>query len=502
MMGRFQDYLTFYLFLYLVQSIYINPHISVEAIGSFGDYSPAQFLKNFKSKHFVSESIRTTPSVQVFSQSSTEEVNCASNSGIKNRRLKIIMTPLLLFFTTISDCKASALNPQTIALQGPFFQGWLCRTTDHINGRSFILIIGSFSGKRTRNYDEHYIFCGLETEDQGTLQFEAFPPPETVTITGSAPNIPFPIPVTNSPFSKEINITWSAADIGYFRFNNEECEVDFKLAGSHIKFSSKNRLPWSRSHSHSAGPEGWLGYTSLLPCHYFVHSVGSECKYSLEVPSDRDPKNYLNENDRNRNKNELDAYEDFASSKGRKYEGTGYTHIEGNHGTAFPGGWVWAQAIKEDNQASFSLTGGKFEIGVFTPVTFILFVRIGDKTKIFRTTGLDKFNYNVDGVDGFVNITAYSLSKRDRVDLVIRPTCSIAGGSFGPPLYIPTTKGFSKIPGCIETYTAVANIVISEYDSRTKKIIETDILNFPLSALEFGGSFQGMKVCSKKNNHI
>eukprot|EP00596_Hydrurales_sp_CCMP1899_P001734 CAMPEP_0119054648 /NCGR_PEP_ID=MMETSP1177-20130426/75217_1 /TAXON_ID=2985 /ORGANISM="Ochromonas sp, Strain CCMP1899" /LENGTH=97 /DNA_ID=CAMNT_0007034965 /DNA_START=1035 /DNA_END=1325 /DNA_ORIENTATION=- len=92
-----------------------------------------------------------------------------------------------------------------------------------------------------------------------------------------------------------------------------------------------------------------------------------------------------------------------------EYTGKGYTHIEGNHGSFFPSGWVWSQAILEDNKASFGLTAGKFEIGAIEPMTFILFVRKGDKRTIFRTTGLDDIRYTVDGIVGFVNITAYSL---------------------------------------------------------------------------------------------
>jgi hypothetical protein len=35
--------------------------------------------------------------------------------------------------------------------------------------------------------------------------------------------------------------------------------------------------------------------------------------------------------------------------------GRGLAHIEGNHGTFFPEGWVWSQAVSEDNTASLGL---------------------------------------------------------------------------------------------------------------------------------------------------
>ena len=100
--------------------------------------------------------------------------------------------PTLLFLLSSSSStpvSASPLNPQSISLSGPFFQGWLLRTVDHRVNTSFILIIGSFARNSNQDknkvsthhsdrdndgignnrdhstqrheYDEHYIFCGL-----------------------------------------------------------------------------------------------------------------------------------------------------------------------------------------------------------------------------------------------------------------------------------------------------------------------------------------------------
>mmetsp|Transcript_15273 Transcript_15273/g.14661 ORF Transcript_15273/g.14661 Transcript_15273/m.14661 type:complete len:500 (+) Transcript_15273:138-1637(+) len=474
------NYVTSLSFFFFFLMVYIIPNVSATIFHSVIDSFPFRLFRN---KGYLSKSV---PILSSAIQSDSKDQSKLTGSSLNAKGFKAVIPPILLFLFSVSKCEASALNPQKIALRGPFFQGWLVRTTDHINQLSFILIIGSFSSKGLNKYDEHYIFCGVETEDQGTLQYEAFPSPESVIITGSPPNIPFPIPNMKSPFIQNLNITWSANDIGKFKFNEEECSADFKLAGSHIKFSSRNRLPWSESHTHSAGPEGWLGYTSLLPCHYFVHSVGSECTYSLKLPSCEKESTCSNNQENNDNtvKNTMTT----------EYTGKGYTHIEGNHGSFFPSGWVWSQAILEDNKASFGLTAGKFEIGAIEPMTFILFVRKGDKRTIFRTTGLDDIRYTVDGIVGFVNITAYSLGGMDRVNLIIKPKTSISEGSFGSPLYIPTATGFTNRPGCIETYTAVANFIISEYNYQNQSYVESDRIEFPLTALEFGGSFQGIKL--------
>ena len=393
---------------------------------------------------------------------------------------KFILPPLLFFLVTVSSCEASPLNPQPVALSGPFFQGWLVRTIDHSCRRSFILIVGSFSKRGTKTFDEHYVFCGVETPD-GVQQFEAFPHPSTVSIQGSSPSLPFP--TSYSPFAQKTNITWEADKVGWFRFNDEECSANFKLGGARIAFSSKNRLPWSKDNLHSGGPEGRLGYIPhLLPCHYFVHSVGSSCEYKLELPS--------------REKKSDNALRALLSATNTLC-GEGYTHIEGNHGTAFPKGWVWSQAISRDNEASFSLTGGRFEIGFLSPLNFILFLRIKGKVRIFRTTDLDSVEYDLDGITGTIKISAQSVFGQSRVELSIRPQTTFER-SFGRPIYIPTPQGFTDKPGCRETYTAMADVICSEFDRESGTYKQSDTIAFPLTALEFGGSFQGIRQLSKE----
>ena len=498
---RTQRHFVLALILILALSSHFGMRTSVMAVGKHTGDSTS--FRDPISKLVTSRSQHVMP--QIASLHDSDHHKCSSGAGLGNRIMKILIPPLLMLLFSVSSCDASALNPQPIAIKGPFFQGWLMRTIDHVNLRSFILIIGSFSSKGSKIYDEHYIFCGVEIEDEGTFQFEEFPKSNTVTVDGSSPTKPSPFSFIKPQPLKDTNITWSARGLGSFNFNDEECSADFKIAGAHIQFSSKNRLPWSKSNMHTAGPEGFLGYTSLLPCHYFVHSVGSECEYMLKLP--------------NRNSTateEVNLFESSVTNDGNieneriipsdainqinttDYAGTGFTHIEGNHGTFFPSGWVWSQAITADNYASFSLTAGKFEIGVFAPVTFILFVRIGDLTKIFRTTGLDDFTYILDGVVRCVVLRAFSQSRKDMVSLTVMPKSSVTGAAFGPPLFIPTAQGFMNTPGCIETYTATADLVYSTFNGKTYKYEEENRISFPLTALEFGGNFQGTVLRSKK----
>ena len=108
---------------------------------------------------------------------------------------------------------------------------------------------------------------------------------------------------------------------------------------------SAPRIPWSTSKPNTAGPEGWLSQTGLLPCHYFVHSFGSPSTYTIWNRGERvrilrlvcivcacylHPESTC-----------------ATCSQARGIGGTALTHMERNYGDAFPTGWVWAQASAE-----------------------------------------------------------------------------------------------------------------------------------------------------------
>ena len=155
-----------------------------------------------------------------------------------------------------------------------------------------MLIIGSFASSGQSIYDQHYIFIGVQTPNE-RYHLEAFPKEGSVRIQGG---------------QSKFNMTWTADTFGYFKITNDTCEAVFTLNNNTLRLNTSNRIPWSLSDPSTDGPEGWLTKTTLLPCHYFIYSVGSDCTYSFqnsEIKSHKDT-NFIN--------------------------GTGYTHIEGNHG--------------------------------------------------------------------------------------------------------------------------------------------------------------------------
>lgn len=294
-----------------------------------------------------------------------------------------------------------------------------------------------------------------------------FPDPSLVTITGSKPTSPSLLS-NMIEISRDINITWSASGFGQFHFNNKYCSADFRFPNLHMKFNSTNRVPWLKNND-NAGPEGWLGYTTLLPCHYYVHSVGSNCSYSLKLLD----KNLL-------------------------LKGSGYTHIEGNHGNCFPDGWVWSQAIAPSNEASLGLVAGKFTIGPISPLNFIIYFRKKDKIWNFGSTQLDYVSYDIDSSKGIVKIVALSPTKDTKIKIVISIT-KPSSHAFGKAVHIPTPKGFSNTPGCRESYSA-KGIVHCYERSTNNEYIEVEQHVFPLTCLEFGGSYTSVGRITSQNN--
>lgn len=250
-------------------------------ISAANHQNPYKFLSNFVAPrevlpYFV-PSLSSSELADVDEEKKEHHHN-PSDEGVVARRGRGAFIPTLLFLFAFADgAAASPLNPQAISISGPFFQGWLFRTVDHTRNGSVILIVGSFArGKnrlgfeRHRTYDEHYIFCGVDFPGS-CYHAHALPAADSVVVTGGGV-------ASVLPFQRESqsNITWEAKGLGAVRLRGESYSANFKLGDLHVELDGKGRRPWAPNTR--KGPEGWLGYTSLLPCHYFVHSVGSLCK--------------------------------------------------------------------------------------------------------------------------------------------------------------------------------------------------------------------------------
>ena len=393
--------------------------------------------------------------------------------------LKGMITPMLLFMLSEAEAahaggrKKSLLGPHAIPLRNPFFQGWLVRGVDHTCSCSFLVILGAFSSRKSGEYDEYYIFSAF-SDKQKCHQVECLPHPDAVRITVSGTNSQSHV----ADASSMLDTTWIVDGVGKFSFRERSSTGRLAIGADYsLHYECEGRKPWSQSDPDRGGPEGWLArFPMLLPCHYFVHTMGSPCHFHARTDA----------------------------SRGALRHGHGYAHIEGNYGTAFPEGWIWSQGIASNNTASLSVVGGRFTIGCVSPLTWVIFVRIGDLTQVFRTTDLDNVVYSIDPEKRRIIVEAtqtLTMGQRTRLHMVIEAlspppssACASAStGGLGMHIHVPTEDGFSNDPGCRETYTAHARLVLLREGRGKREDMEWAVVaetNISLVALEFGGTFQ------------
>jgi len=130
------------------------------------------------------------------------------------------------------------------------------------------------------------------------------------------------------------------------------------------------------------------------------------------------------------------------------------------------------------------LTGGKFEIGLLQPTSWVIGYRSPRFDWNFRTTDFDVVKAHVDYTSRKLELEAVSRNGNRRLWI----TMEAPEGSFGSPIYVPTPRGFSCIPGCRESFVATAKIVAEDVSTTRMKIREEHTIE--LSALEFGGMMQ------------
>lgn len=349
-----------------------------------------------------------------------------------------IIPPLFILFISnniIRSLKSNSLFQQKIPFQAPFFQGWMVRSVDISKNLSIVTIIGCYSNKSSNSFDQFYIYSCIQQGEKYQI-FDSIISNENISIQ-------------IDKFNKGKSISWIDSRFGHFKLGESTVEIDLKFPNNlQINILSNERIPWCEGDCLFPGPEGWLSlFSSLLPCHYFVHSLKSKTDYSI---------NFLDE----------------------RIIGKSLTHIEGNHGTAFPDGWVWSQAINQ-NDDSYCLVIGKITIGPLSPMNSCLYIkRSKGKAFIFRSIDLSNIKYKLDGITRKAEIEFISIFDQLKAKIVITDY------ERGHLVMIPTIKGFLNNPGCRESYFSKACIVIEDKLNGSK-----EILDFPMAAFEFGGSF-------------
>jgi hypothetical protein len=251
-------------------------------------------------------------------------------------------------------------------------------------------------------------------------------------------------------------------DAGSLSVRDDTAELRMSFPSYSVHVTTRRRVPWSDSRPNSDGPEGTLfprARGALLPCHYFVHSLGSEATYKLTPTAQSAP----------------------------SISGTGFAHLEANYGSAFPHSWIWTQGVAPGGIAHFAATALALEVGSAELADiFAVAYRSPSLNITFRTPDLDLVKLQRDACAGQLKLRARHLLGGNTATLLINSTSSAgAARDFSAPLYTPTRAGFSNDPGCEESFTAQATYTVND---AAGGVVARQ--SFPLAALEFGGGWR------------
>ena len=429
--------------------------------------------------------------------------------------------------TMASAAAVLPMEPQPSALRRQWFEGWFLRLVDHSAQASIAVIFGSLRRKREERrglasgpFDEHLIVVAYDDGRDGSHHMRS------VKLEGDE------VAVQGRPSPGELgdaapgagggaagaHFSWWSDRHGGLRVRGDAATLDLRFThGLRVVANvSSPRLPWRAERPDTEGPEGWLSRTGLLPCHYFVHSLGSPVAYSLwhdagEGRLRAGAKAGAGDGHRGRRgrRGSAGRRADAVGSQPRLAGRGAVAHLEHNWGASFPSGWVWAQAAAPGGAAYLVLTGGRFVIGPLTTHSYVIGLRAprtaaaataaasvaggaaserrveeeGSLWWDFRTTDLDRIADARLPCDGVLALNATSRNGRRRLQLVL----SAPPATFGARIMVPTMNdGFSDDPGCRESHVALASLVAWDVPSGRELLRE----HVPLAALEFGGEFQ------------
>ncbi len=380
-----------------------------------------------------------------------------------------------------SSLFATALLPMEprpwIRQRRPWFEGWFFRVVDHATGASAAIIFGSVRLRQRRRprdlqaaFDEHLLVLAYRDGRGAEVSRSVLLDGHEVALSGG------------SERGRGPRVSWWSARHGGMRVSDVGTVLDVRFSdGVRLvaNMSGGARIPWSEARPDHDGPEGWLGHTGLLPCHYFVHSFGSPSTYAVW----------------------------HGGARVRHIGGRALAHVERNYGASFPTGWTWAQASAAAGRAFLVLTGGRFVIGPLTIASYVIGLRAAPRQALrwdFRTTDLDRVRDVRRPCEGTLFVNATSRDGRRRLELLL----AAPPHSFGGPIMVPTDAGkFSAQPGCRESYAAVAHVwawttepragesdALSTRPERPVASATRLRIDIPLSVLEWGGDYQCFSV--------
>lgn len=243
----------------------------------------------------------------------------------------------------------------------------------------------------------------------------------------------------------------NAPGVGYVDWSEERTEYNLECADFTLKATTTSRTPWSKQ---ASTPESLLVHLPL-PLHWHVHSLGSNCTFTLKL-------------------NQYELPREDSS-------GTAMVHDEKNWAHSFPSAHMWLQA--RDGDRGFCCAGGQ----ILGMEAFLLGYRSKDINLDFRPpfavrlAGLGPFmSYFTDWENRTFELSVQSFTQK----LTVK--ASAPKGSFFS-LSSPFPEGHR------ENYLGQsfqATIEIKVYESgwfSAWKLVRED--KFEDASLEFGGGY-------------
>ncbi|KAH9327376.1 hypothetical protein KI387_007554, partial [Taxus chinensis] len=231
---------------------------------------------------------------------------------------------------SFSCCLPESLQPY------PCFEGWYFRILDPQTGVSIGLIIAT--NYVTSESHATLLFCnpGEKPSPDGSIQdghgitHMVYELTEDATITKITDSMENP------------GFDWEEPVIGKVLARKNKTSIDICVKGYHLKANLTSKVYWNHSCSYK-GPEGWASIISILPTHWYIHSIGSKASY------------------------------EFKNDNGVDIIGQGWAHEEKNWGQVFPDGHVWLQALSNDNDTQLVCSVAHYKVGsVKTPYIFAM----------------------------------------------------------------------------------------------------------------------------------
>ncbi|RUS75128.1 hypothetical protein EGW08_017112 [Elysia chlorotica] len=364
------------------------------------------------------------------------------------------------------------MDPHVYPPYGPFFEGWYLRVIDtNVNasfGFLFGLVLPAAGENITTEMKSRSLIFPVPSEDIPLLCVSilvnaadaqklgsptgCFDPSDYSVLKDGKPVEQDPDDKTPPEFEVRLasNLSYTVTPSG--------SNFSVRIGEHTFQGETTSPVPWGPG---GEGPESWLENLPL-PIHWFVYSFRSTVT------------SYSYTNDATRS-----VVKGGSTAAGPPV----IAHMEKNWGQSFIEAWVWAEGVNPVTDVYFS-----FSSGLIKEYSFEIPAQLSGYRNPAK--GIDcsfhpansEHTLIHDGCAGTATLDVRSVECHVVIQL------SAAPSSFSSCLVTPQPDGFR--PGCVESYTAIANVTVHEplYGIKDSQII-------PLSGLEFGGLYMCNGKC-------